>query len=143
MDLLPIFSRSKKRESGLASAPRSHPVINRSIRLGHRRGQLLVDLRLLGFGFVTRSPGSRATPSPGCGRLIVMLATCMPFSESVKCYYSPAFWFKMEPLALAIVFTFTVRRKVVPEEGRVGALWSRVRRLPRCCSGSGWGPEAG
>jgi hypothetical protein len=41
-------------------------------------------------------------------------------SEATKCYYSTPFWVKMTSLALAIAFTFTVRRKVsLTEDGRV------------------------
>ena len=37
-------------------------------------------------------------------------------SEPTKCYYSTPFRVKMAALALAIAFTFTVRRKVVAAE---------------------------
>jgi hypothetical protein len=37
-------------------------------------------------------------------------------SEAIKCYYSFAFWIKMTAPALAIVFTFTVRRRVTLAE---------------------------
>ena len=55
-------------------------------------------------------------------------------SEAIKCYYHIAFWIKMTSLLLAIVFTFTVRRKVaMADETRVSpllsthlALWSGV-----------------
>jgi hypothetical protein len=33
-------------------------------------------------------------------------------SEAIKCYYSTAFWVKMTALALAVVYTFTIRRSV-------------------------------
>jgi hypothetical protein len=43
-----------------------------------------------------------------------MIASGVPLfmSEAIKCYYSFAFWTKMTALALAIIFTFTVRRRV-------------------------------
>ena len=34
-------------------------------------------------------------------------------SESIKCYYSPAFWVKMTSLVLALVFMFTFRRQAM------------------------------
>jgi len=34
-------------------------------------------------------------------------------SESIKAYYSFAFWIKMTSLLLVLVFTFTVRRHVI------------------------------
>jgi len=36
----------------------------------------------------------------------------MFLSEAIKCYYSPPFWYKIGGLILAIIFTFTVRRRV-------------------------------
>jgi hypothetical protein len=48
-------------------------------------------------------------------------------SEAIKCYYHGAFWFKMTSLFLAIVFTFTVQRKVaMADEIRVSPLWSKA-----------------
>jgi len=38
--------------------------------------------------------------------------TLLFLSEAVKCYYSPPFWVKMSSLVLAVLFTFTVRRRV-------------------------------
>ncbi len=48
-------------------------------------------------------------------------------SEALKCYYHEALWVKMTSLFLAILFTFTVRRKVaMADEARVGPVWSKV-----------------
>ena len=46
-------------------------------------------------------------------------------SEPTKCYYSVPFWWKMSSLALAMLFTFTVRRKVAMADDR------RVRPICR------------
>jgi hypothetical protein len=85
---------------------------------------LAVDLHLLGLGL-------RGQPAAGlarqlqpwmAGSLAGMIATGIPMflSEAVKCYYSPPFWYKMGFLVVAVVFTFTVRRKVgCAEPGRV------------------------
>jgi hypothetical protein len=48
-------------------------------------------------------------------------------SEAIKCYYHEAFWFKMTCLFLAIVFTFTVQRKVTLAEGsRISSLRGKL-----------------
>ena len=92
---------------------------------------LLVDLRLLGFG-LRRQPVAQLARSAHpwlVGSLAVMLTTGISLflSESIRCYYSPPFWTKMELLLVAILFTFTVRRKVaLADEERVGPIWSRV-----------------
>jgi hypothetical protein len=75
------------------------------------------------------------------GSLVFMIASGVPLfmSEAIKCYYSFAFWVKMTALALAVIYTFTIRRHVtMAEDARfspavyraVGAisilLWSTV-----------------
>jgi Family of unknown function (DUF6644) len=80
---------------------------------------LIVDMRLLGLGLrqPTREIARDARPWL-IGSLIVMLATGISLflSESIKCYYSQAFWWKMTALPLAIIFTFTVKQHVVRKE---------------------------
>jgi hypothetical protein len=85
---------------------------------------LVVDLRLLGLGLKSQrvSDVARDAYPWMVGSLIVMLITgaTLFMSEAIKCYYSTPFWVKMTSLALAILFTFTVRRKItMAEEGRV------------------------
>ena len=85
---------------------------------------LIVDLRLLGFGLRDqRVPDLARDAFPWLvGSLIVMLVTGVGLflSEASKCYYSTPFWFKMTSLALAMIFTFTVRDRVTrAEEGRI------------------------
>ncbi len=85
---------------------------------------LVVDLRLLGFGLRNQRVADVAREAfPWLvGSLLVMLATgiVLFMSEAIKCYYSTPFWVKMTSLALAIVFTFTIRRWVtLAEEERV------------------------
>jgi hypothetical protein len=92
---------------------------------------LIVDLRLLGFGLRRQSVAqlSRDAQPWLVGSLIVMIITggLLFTSEAIKCYYHGAFWFKMVSLLLAIVFTFTVQRKVVrADETRLTPLWSKV-----------------
>ena len=92
---------------------------------------LLVDFRLLGLGLKRQPVAVIATDAQPwlIGSLLIMLTSgvLLFLSESIKCYYSFAFWTKMTALALAIIFTFTIRRRVtLADEARVGPLWSRV-----------------
>jgi Family of unknown function (DUF6644) len=97
---------------------------------------LMVDLRLLGVG-LTRQPVAQlaAAVEPWLlGSVTLMFASGIPLflSESMKCYYSFAFWVKMTSLFLVLLFTFTVRRRVTrtgltsdrPLLGRLTALIS-------------------
>ena len=92
---------------------------------------LVVDLRLLGFG-LRHQPVAQLARSVHpwlVASLAVMLTTGISLflSESIRCYYSPPFWTKMELLLVAILFTFTVRRKVaLADEKRVGPIWGRL-----------------
>ena len=97
---------------------------------------LIVDMRLLGLG-LNQQPVARlwAAVVPWLiGSVTLMFASGIPLflSESIKCYYSFAFWVKMTCLLLVLVFTFTVRRRVtqtaiasdLPSNSRVVALIS-------------------
>jgi hypothetical protein len=77
---------------------------------------LAVDLRLLGFG-LTAQPAQRLARQIEpwlVGALLTSIATGIPMflSEAIKCYFSPPFFWKMGFLVLAVLFTFTVRRRV-------------------------------
>jgi uncharacterized membrane protein YhdT len=97
---------------------------------------LMVDLRLLGAGLVKQPVGqlSAAVEPWLLGSLALMIAsgTLLFLSEATKAYYSFPFWVKMTSLLLALLFTFTVRRRVTrsgltadqPQLGRVIALIS-------------------
>jgi hypothetical protein len=80
----------------------------------------LVDLRLLGLGLKDRAVAELARDARPwmIAGLIAMILTGLPlfFSESVKCYYSTAFWIKMTTLPIALVFAFTVRSRVAMAE---------------------------
>ncbi len=97
---------------------------------------LLVDLRLLGAG-LNGQPVTRLAAGAWpllLGSVTLMLASGIPLflSEAIKCYYSFPFWVKMTSLLLALVFTFTLRRRVTrtdvaserPLSGRLTALIS-------------------
>ena len=78
---------------------------------------LVVDLRLLGLGLKDR-PASYILDQAApwlVGALAVMFTTGIPLflSEALKCYFRPAFWVKMGALALALLFTFGVRNRMV------------------------------
>ena len=92
---------------------------------------LMLDLRLLGFGLRDQSIERVARDAfPWfVGSLIVMLVTGLGLfvSEATKCYYSTPFWVKMASLLLAMIFAFTVRRRVaLAGEGQVRPIWLKV-----------------
>jgi uncharacterized membrane protein SirB2 len=95
---------------------------------------LVVDLRLFGVG-LRRQPVAQLARDLQpwlAGSIVVMLCTGIPLflSESIKCYYSQAFWVKMTALPLAIAFAFTVRRKVaMANETRVRPLLNKLVAL--------------
>ena len=140
MNLLPFFQWCEA--SGVGTAIRSSqwlfPVIEAFHLLAFASvggAILLVDLRLMGLALRREPPGelSRDAQPWLLGGLAVMVTTgtLLFLSESVKCYYSNPFWVKMIALFFAIIFTFTVRRKVAaaseaPFRGRVVALISIV-----------------
>jgi len=77
---------------------------------------LLVELRLLGVG-LNRQPVSvlAANTQPYLiAGICLMFATGIPLflSESMKAYYSFAFWIKMACLFLVLLYTFTLRRRL-------------------------------
>ena len=77
---------------------------------------LVVDMHLFGLEFRSQPVAQLAGDAQRwfVGSLIVMLTSGVLLftSEAIKCYYHAAFWVKMTSLLLAILFTFTVRRKV-------------------------------
>ena len=92
---------------------------------------LLVDLRLLGLGLKRQPVAVLARDAQPflIGSLLFMIASGVPLfmSEAIKCYYSFAFWTKMSALALAILFTFTIRRRVAfADEARVSPAVARA-----------------
>ena len=92
---------------------------------------LMLDLRFLGMGLRRQSIQDVAREAHPwlVASLIVMLVTGVALfvSEPTKCYYSIPFWWKMTSLALAIVFTFTVRRKVaMADELSMRPIWHKL-----------------
>jgi hypothetical protein len=95
---------------------------------------LVVDLRLFGAG-LRRLPSSQLARDMQpwlVGSLLVMMGTGIPLflSESMKCYYSPPFWVKMTTLPIAILFTFTIRRRIaLTDESIVKPRWRKLVAL--------------
>ena len=121
MSLLPFFQWCYQSAigEGIRESTWLFPLIEafHLVGLGLTAGAvLLVDLRLLGMG-LSRQPVAQlsAAVEPWLlGSLSLMFASGIPLflSESMKCYYSFAFWVKMTSLLLVLLFTFTVRRRV-------------------------------
>jgi hypothetical protein len=95
---------------------------------------LMVDLRLLGAG-LTSQPVRQVARSAQpwlIGGLIVLTLTGIPavMTVALEEYANPVFWFKMYVLLAAVIFTFTVRRRVTSaDESRVPSVWRKVVAL--------------
>ena len=121
MNLLPFFEWCESTAVGSAVRDSAwlFPVIEsvHLLALALLGGTLLiVDLRLFGLG-LREQPVHRLAGDAHpwlVGALLVMIATGVPLflSESIKCYYNTAFWVKVSTLPFAILFTFTIRRRV-------------------------------
>src|SRR2546428_12805628 len=93
---------------------------------------LVVDLRLLGLGLRGQSVAQVARD--GERWLVISLLILLPTGmlqfmcfAATKYYYLKAFWVKMAALALALLFTFAVRRRVVMAgETRMSSIWNKL-----------------
>jgi len=95
---------------------------------------LVVDLRLLGIVLKRES-------APAIGRdlsrlllgslvFMVLSGVTMLSEEALKCYYSPAFRWKMALLAAAVLFYFTLHRRALLRTGSgTPTLWSRIAAI--------------
>jgi len=90
---------------------------------------VVMNLRLAGF-MMRRQPVSQVArdlaPWTLSGLLVMLLTGTMLFlSEAMKCYANPSFRVKMMILFPAIIFHYTIYRKMTqPDEVRV--LWGRL-----------------
>jgi hypothetical protein len=95
---------------------------------------LVVDLRLLGIvlkGESSRLIG-RDLSRVLIGSLIAMILTGIGLvsEEAGKCYFSPAFRWKMALLAAAVLFYFTLHRRALLRTDHEGpTLWSRTAAI--------------
>jgi hypothetical protein len=95
---------------------------------------LIVDLRLLGTG-MTRQPVATVARDAGgwlAFGLVGMVLTGVPqlMQNSMREYYSEYFWQKMYFLAAALIFTYTVKRRVsLAADGVMSPLWSKFVAL--------------
>jgi hypothetical protein len=120
MDLLPVFEWLEATALGefVRGSTWVFPVIESFHLLGLAvlGGVLLVvNFRLLGVGLTQPVAVLAAETDRWLFlSLAVLVASGVPLflSEAVKCYYSGPFWIKMQALALALLFTFTIWRTV-------------------------------
>ena len=105
------------------------------LSLGFLAGALLmVDLRLMGGGFSKQPTAVVARDARPwlIGSMIAMVLTGVPqfISLATKEYESPYFRWKMLMLLIALIFTFTIRRRVAyAPEGRFGSGIGKVVAL--------------
>ena len=91
---------------------------------------LVVDVRLLGAGlnkYPVAKIAREATPWL-VGSLVVMLLTGIPqfMANAMRYYDNPVFYFKMGVLVIALIYTFTLRRRVThADEARLGRVWPK------------------
>jgi hypothetical protein len=136
MSLLPFFEWCENAE--LIVAMRSSLWLFPVIESVHLMGLaliggalLIVDLRLLGLGLRRQPVPDLARDAERwlIGSLMVMLPTgfLLFMSSAVKCYYLPVFWLKMATLLMALVFTFSIRRRVAMAVGTgLNPVWPKV-----------------
>ncbi len=139
MDLLPVFEWLEDTAIGVVIRDSLwlFPVIEavHLLALALIGGTILiVDLRLLGFGIRSQSSATLAKSLHPwlVGGLITMVATGVPMflSEAIKCYYSPPFWYKMSFFVVALLYTFTVRKRVAAADAAaLGPVWGRLSAL--------------
>jgi hypothetical protein len=91
----------------------------------------IVDLRLLGGGLSTvpvRQVSRDARPWLIGGFFALLVSGSMQvLTTPIKEYYSPNFWLKMQLLAVALLFTLFVRRRITQaDEDRVAPVWLKV-----------------
>ena len=77
----------------------------------------IVDLALLGLGMRCQPPGELAAdlaPWTRLGLIVILITGPLMFStDAVAYHYNPSFQFKMVCLVLALLFHFTLHRRVV------------------------------
>ena len=78
---------------------------------------LVVDLRLLGTGLKGQEISNLGAYAHRwlvwATALMLVTGTLLWISEPIKLYYNDSFWWKVRALPFALLFTFTIRRRVV------------------------------
>ena len=100
---------------------------------------LIVDLKLLGSDEGTSLDKIARDAEPWFIRgFVLMFLTGVPqlISNALREYYSPFFWTKMLMLVVALIFTFTIRRRVVLSAD--GAISTGIRKLVGAASIALW-----
>jgi uncharacterized protein DUF6644 len=129
-------------ESPTRLLARISPWIFPAIESGHLLGLcalggtlLIVDLRMLGVGLTNQSLPALATAVHPWLRasLALMVSTggLLFASEAGRVLHTPAFWLKIATLPVAVLYTFTVRKRVA---GQSGADTSRLTRVAAAVS---------
>jgi hypothetical membrane protein len=96
---------------------------------------LLVNLRLLGVGLFEEDPLPELAQDVWplfLGSIAAMIVTGYSLftSEALKDFFNWGFRVKMTSLLLALIFTFTVHRKVtLADEGSISPLWRKVTAI--------------
>lgn len=151
MSLLPFFQWCEATPLGdaIRESQWLFPVIESIHLLGLvviAAAVLVVDMRLFGVGLRDQpvSRLARGVEPYLIVSLVVMITTgvLLFVSEAIKCYYSSAFWVKITCLALVVVYTFTIRRRVVlRDEGRIGPATGKLVAVLSVLlwAGVGWG----
>jgi len=122
------FSQAIARSSWLAAAFNLAHLLLLVVFAG---AVLIVDLRLLGTG-ITAQPLNRVASNARPWMMwafVGLLLTGIPSmtTYAIKQYYSPFFWFKMEVMVVAVIFTLTLRHRVTQaDESRIGPYWGKA-----------------
>jgi hypothetical protein len=143
MNLLPVFEWLEATAIGemIRSSLWLFPVIEafHLVAFAVLGGTVLItDLRLLGVAMKSQPTAHIAREAQpwlkGSLVVIVISGVLLFLSEAIKCYYSFPFKVKITCLVLAIIFTWTLHRRVAnadeatlgPVKGRVAAVISLV-----------------
>lgn len=95
---------------------------------------VVVDLRLLGTGMKDRPVAQVANDTRPwlMWSFFALFLTGIPQLTvyAMKQYYSPFFWFKMEVLIFAVIYTMTVRQWVTrADEAKISPFWGKLVAL--------------